>query len=159
MMSNKKIIIGDIIGDWCQTADNVNYNINQQYTPVDVFKEVVRLYKSKKDFTLYTNNPQLIEAIEVLYTESDEEPDIELYLSVDNYSELIRLYDFREAYNYLSAPYDIIDTIRLLRGMKIDETEVFKEIDEWLQKTNIAYHERVKEGKYIRGDDIFVRSM
>ena len=42
--------------------------------------------------------------------------------------------------------------------MKIDETEVFKEIDEWLQKTNIAYHKRVKEGKYIRGDDIFVRS-
>ena len=154
---SKKIIIGDIIADGCQTVDNVNYNINQQYTPVDVFKEVVRLYKSKKDFILYTNNPQLIEAIEVLYTEGDEEPDIELYLSVD--TELIRLYDFREAYNYLGAPYDIIDTIRLLRGTKIDETEVFKEIDEWLQRTNIAYRARVKEGKYIRGDDIFVRSV
>lgn len=147
-MSNK-IIIGDIMNDWLQATDNVNYNIDQQNTPINVFKEVIRLYKSKKDFTLYTNNPQLIEAIEVLYTEGDEEPDIELYLSIDNYSELIPLYDFREAYNYLSAPYEMIDAIRLLKSMKIDETEIFKEIDEWLQKTQIAYNARVKEGKYI----------
>lgn len=159
MMSNKKIIIGDIMNDWLQATDNVNYNIDQQNTPTNVFKEVLRLYKSKKDFTLYTNNPQLIEAIEVLYTEGDEEPNIELYLSVDNYSELIPLYDFREAYNYLSAPYEIIDTIRLLKGMKADETEVFKEIDEWLHKTQIAYNARVKEGKYISSNDIFVRSV
>lgn len=143
-MSNKKIIIGDIMNDWCQATDNVNYNIDQQNTPINVFKEVLRLYKSKKDFTLYTNNPQLIEAIEVLYTEGNKEPDIELYLSVDNYSELIPLYDFRETYDYLGTTYDIIDAIRIARNFNQSEEEVSKLISELIEEKETKWMERFK---------------
>ena len=92
IMSDKKIIIGEI---------------KEQYnnTPINIFKKAVEISK-QHSFEVHTNNPQLVEALEVLCGEDN----INIFLKREN-SELEEM-NILEAYDYLGDVYDIIDYLR-----------------------------------------------
>ena len=115
-MNEKKIIIGEI--------NNESFH----GTPIDIFKWAILL--SKQDvFIVYTNNPQLVEALEVLCGEDN----VDVYLKLHfKYTKL----SFWEAYNYLGDVYDFIDYIRGMRyvGGKITDNDLYKQINEYNEK-------------------------
>lgn len=90
---NKIIIIGDI---WEQYV---------QYTPIEIFEQAITL-SINKGFIVQTNNPQFIEALEVLCGEKD----IDIYIQLKNKEK--KKISFLTAYDYLGDVYDIIDEIR-----------------------------------------------
>ena len=96
-------------------------------TPSEVFKNAVRLSKEKDDFEIYTNNPQLVEALELLCGEEN----IEVFLNQKQIS-------FIEAYRYLGEIYDIINHMRLARNLddEISYEIIDKEIKEYDKRWN-----------------------
>ncbi len=143
-IKGKKIIIGDIAIEFFYTHEEISGEINNCYfTPLQVFENIYEIYKKDfKEFRLETNNPQLIEAVEVLYTKNGEEPDIELFYQ-DKWGKLIQLNDFQEAYDYLGEPYDIIDSIRVARSFNEDEKDVLKLISELIKEKKVKWIERL----------------
>lgn len=114
----KKIIIGNF------TEETI------RGTPVNVFKNAVRL-SEEKEFEIYTNNPQLVEALELLCGEEN----IEVFLSQNS---KIRKISFLEAYQYLGELYNIINYMRLARNLddEISYEIIDKEIKEYDDKWN-----------------------
>lgn len=143
-IKGKKIIIGDIAIEFFYAHEEISGEINNCYfTPLQVFENIYEIYKKDfKEFRLETNNPQLIEAVEVLYTKNGEEPDIELFYQ-DKWGKLIQLNDFQEAYDYLGEPYDIIDSIRVARSFNEDEKDVLKLISELIKEKKVKWIERL----------------
>lgn len=114
----KKIIIGDVHNDYVHK------------TPIQFFELAVELSK-KKDFTVYTNNPQFVEALEVLCGENN----INVYRKFkDRYDEI----SFKEAYDYLGDVYDIVDLIRFKR---LDKDEYFDDY-EFIEQQIIDYKKK-----------------
>ena len=91
----KKIIIGDVHNDYVHK------------TPIEFFELAVKLSK-KKDFIVHTNNPQFVEALEVLCGENN----INVYRRFGDKCDKV---SFKEAYDYLGDVYDIVDLIRFKR--------------------------------------------
>ena len=91
----KKIIIGDVHNDYVHK------------TPIQFFELAVKLSK-KKQFIVHTNNPQFVEALEVLCGENN----VNIYRKFGDRCDKIC---FKEAYDYLGDVYDIVDLIRLKR--------------------------------------------
>ena len=122
-MNEKSIIVGEISEDYYST-------------PIYIFKKAIELSK-QDEFQVHTNNPQLVEALEVLCGEDN----VKVYLTLNG---LCKRITFLEAYNYLGDVYDIIDRIRgfNLAGAPIDEDELSFFIEEYNKK----YSKKV-EGK------------
>lgn len=114
-----KIIIGDF------TEETI------RGTPSDVFKNAVRL-SEEREFEVYTNNPQLVEALELLCGEEN----VEVFLSQND---KIREISFLEAYNYLGDIYDIINYMRFARDLdnEISYSTIDQEIKEYDDKWRI----------------------
>lgn len=114
-----KIIIGDF------TEETI------RGTPSDVFKNAIRLSK-EKEFEIHTNNPQLIEALELLCGEEN----IEVFLSQNDKMKKI---SFIEAYNYLGDIYDIINYMRFTKDLdgEISYSIIDEEIREYDDKWRI----------------------
>lgn len=114
-----KIIIGDFIEETIRG------------TPAAVFKNAIKLSK-EKEFEIYTNNPQLIEALELLCGEEN----IEVFLSQNNKMKKI---NFIKAYHYLGEIYDIINYMRLAKNLddEISYSIIDKEIKEYDDKWRI----------------------
>lgn len=117
-MSNKKIFIGNSLTDL--------------YPPIELFEKAYKLSKQEK-WTITTNNPQFIEALEVLCGEEN----IEIYRLKNNEWKKI---SFLSAYCYLGDVYDIIDNIRVFRivnhlkgdeEFNVSETWIKEEIDKY----------------------------
>lgn len=109
--TGKKIFIGEIEEEYTKT-------------PIENFKEVVKLFKSGKEhFEIHTNDPQVVELFEVLYGENN----IDVSLISKNG---IRELTFQQAYNYLGDLYDIIDGIRIGKQLNCvnEDNEYFTDI-------------------------------
>lgn len=85
-------------------------NVREEFydSPIRMFQMAIRLSK-QNDFTVRSNNPQFIEALEVL---CGEENIVICFQTFHNLSKLIEI-DFRMAYNYLGEVYDIINKLRM----------------------------------------------
>lgn len=118
----KHIVIGDIIDNKCNNC-----------TPIEIFEKAVKLSK-QKNFTVYTNNPQFVEALEVLCGENN----IEIFRRIDGRDIEI---DFQTAYNYLGDVYDIINCLRFDKQLKLGHDEDNCYYDEWetIEKEIIDY--------------------
>lgn len=99
-------------------------------TPIEIFKKAVQL-SAIENWTVKTNNPQLVEALEVLC--SEETIKYFIYLNGE-YCEQERAMDI---YNYLGDVYDIINSLRAQRNLADDfdiplnKEYIQKEIDEY----------------------------
>lgn len=91
-------------------------------TPIEVFKFAIELAK-RDDFIVETNNPQLVEALEVLCGEKN----IDFYISMNG--ELIKEESVVKIYNYLGDIYNIINQIRFIRDLEDDFDLEAKEED------------------------------
>ena len=99
-------------------------------TPIEMFKNAVSLSKCDK-FSISTNNPQFLEALEVLCGEDN----IDVFLILN---EEYRHVNVVTAYNYLGELYDTIDAMRIarMRGTDIDDVlDVY--VDKYNEKWNI----------------------
>ena len=120
-MSKKNIYIGEI-GEESYTD-----------TPIEIFKIATVLAK-QDDFDVFTNNPQFVEALEVLCGEDD----ISVYLLLDGkYEEL----DFFQAYNYLGDVYDIINALRFHVEILDDYNHGYEDED-FIEDSIIEYEEK-----------------
>lgn len=117
MMNKKTIFIGEVEESF-------------QDTPIDIFKWAIRLSREDK-FIVRTNNPQLVEALEVLCGEAN----VDVYLKLDFKTVKV---SFITAYNYLGDIYDTIDAIRIKKGVGEDVT------DEWINKEIQEYKNKYK---------------
>lgn len=129
-MSNDKIII---IGD-----------VEEEFlgTPVDNFKKAIELSKSD-GFKIYTNDVQVVEALEVLC----DEKNIHVYLRKDKVEVEI---DVMDAYNFVGDIYRIINSLRFEKELNEDMGECFdliKSVNEDIKE----YEE--KYDKLIKGED------
>lgn len=143
-VKGKKIIIGNIAIEFFYAHEEISEGVSASYfTPLQVFENIYEIYKKDfKEFRIETNNPQLVEVVEVLYTKNGEESDIELYYQ-DKWGKLIQLNDFQEAYDYLGEPYDIIDAIRVARSFNEDEKDVLKLTSELIKEKKVKWIERL----------------
>lgn len=94
--------------------------------PIDVFKKAVLL--SKRDsFCVKTNNPQLVETIEVLCGEDN----INFYIYIDG--KYYKEEDVYAIYNYLGDVYDILNVLRMERDLNEDISDeiILQEIAEY----------------------------
>lgn len=90
-MSSKQIIIGDI-------EDSITGS------PISQLRQAIFLSKQER-FTVFTNNAQLIESLEVLCGEQE----ISIILKIgDNCCEI----DFEDAYDYIADIYLILNFMR-----------------------------------------------
>lgn len=122
----KEIFVGEIKYNAFELLD----------TPIELFK---RAYKISKldSWSVFTNNPQFIEALEVLCGEEN----IKIYLKLNGKCEEV---DFLEAYNYLGDVYDIVNRIRLKRNLDSEIT------DEWINHQINEYNKKYLE---LMGDE------
>lgn len=127
-MKSKTIIIGEI------EKETVTG------TPIEVFQKAVEL--SKKDsFVVYTNNPQLIEALEVLCGIKNVD-----VMFLKDYK-LFKI-SFLKAYNYIGDIYDIIDSIRFCKEMDIfNPKSITKDIEFYNEKYK-KFSKKVKTKNY-----------
>lgn len=98
-------------------------------SPIRMFQMAVRLSK-QDDWTVSSNNPQFIEALEVLCGEEK----VEVYFKKFN-SNKMQLITFKKAYDYLGDVYDIINNIR--RDVFLDrlnDGDIVEEIKRYEQK-------------------------
>ena len=106
-------------------------NVREEFydSPIRMFKMAVRLSK-QEDWTVSSNNPQFIEALEVLCGEEK----VEVYFKKFN-SNKMQLITFKKAYDYLGDVYDIINKIRREQffDRMTDET-IIEEIKKYEQK-------------------------
>lgn len=94
-------------------------------TPIEIFKKAVQL-SAIENWTIKTNNPQLVEALEVLCGEET----IRYFIYLDGeYCEQEKAMDI---YNYLGDVYDIINSLRFQRELDDDFDILSKE--EYIQK-------------------------
>lgn len=106
-------------------------------SPIRMFKMAVRLSK-KDNWTVSTNNPQFIEALEVLCGEEN----IDVYFKEYN-SNKIKVITFQEAYDYLGDVYDIINSIRGdVFFDRLNDDDVVGEIRKYEEKWNGLSNER-----------------
>lgn len=105
-------------------------------TPIELFKKAYQISKLDS-WSIFTNNPQFIEALEVLCGEEN----IKIYLKLNGKCEEV---SFFEAYNYLGDVYDIINRIRIKKDLGGDIT------DEWINYQVKKYNEKYLE---IMGDE------
>lgn len=112
-------------------------------TPIEIFKEAVK-YAKKDEFYIETNNPQFIEAVEVLCGEDN----IEFYIYIEGqYCKQDRAMDI---YNYLGDVYDIINSLRFAIdigkdfGDTITDDDIEKEINEYELKYRYHAEEECK---------------
>lgn len=98
-MKDKVILIGEI-------EENISG------TPIEKFLEAID-YSKKERWVVKSNDPQFVEALEVLCNESD----IDVFLFCDG-----KFHDltFQEAYNYLGEIYNIINAIRFRKDLNED---------------------------------------
>lgn len=102
-------------------------------TPIEIFKKAVQL-SAIENWIVKTNNPQLVEALEVLCGE--ETIKYFIYLN-DEYCEQEKAMDI---YNYLGDVYDIINSLRFQRDLADDfdilsrKECIQKEINEYEMK-------------------------
>ena len=82
---------------------------NIRGTPIEKFEKAVELSKTD-DFRVYTNDPQFVEALEVLCSAKKSH----IYIILNGKCKEITFY---EAYNYLGDLYDTIDYIRICVGV------------------------------------------
>lgn len=85
-------------------------------TPIEIFRKAVS-FRLLDDFTVYTNNPQLVEALEVLCGEDN----VSIYIKLNGKCTEV---SFSEAYHYLGDVYDIINRIRFHQEILEDFGEV-----------------------------------
>lgn len=127
----KKIIVGEIEEEF-------------QGTPLHVFKKAMKISEFD-DFIIHTNNPQVVETLEVLCGEAN----IEYYIKQDG--DLFQQYDVRKIYNYIGDIYDIIDGLRLDREFdnEITEETINEEILEYEIKHNYKdIKDTIEEDKF-----------
>ena len=106
-------------------------------SPIRMFKMAVRLSK-KDNWTVSTNNPQFIEALEVLCGEEK----VEVYFKKFN-SNKMQLITFKNAYDYLGDVYDIINSIRSdVFFDRLNDDDVVEEIRKYEEKWNKLSNER-----------------
>lgn len=107
-------------------------------SPIEVFKQAIRLCK-KPNWLIATNNPQLIETMEVIYGEED----IEIFLTMDGV--FIEI-DFCTAYDYTADIYDILNGFRFRQDVldgRITDVDIESEINEYEAK-----YKRLFKGDY-----------
>lgn len=122
----KEIVVGEIKYNAFELLD----------TPIELFKKAYEISKLDS-WSIFTNNPQFIEALEVLCGEEN----IKIYLKLNGKCEEV---DFFEAYNYLGDVYDIINRIRIKKDLGGDIT------DEWVSYQVKKYNEKYLE---LMGDE------
>ena len=93
-------------------------------TPINVFKKAIELSKQDK-WVVRTNYPQLVEALEVLCGEDD----IDVYLV---YDDKLHELEFIEAYGYLGDVYHIINSIRFLKDICLEDADY--ELSEYIKE-------------------------
>lgn len=98
-------------------------------TPINVFKKALELSK-EEDFSIETNNPQFVEALEVLCGEEN----IDYYFFLNG--EFIKEESVKQVYDYLGEVYNIINTIRFCDDIDCpaDEESILEEIKEYEMK-------------------------
>lgn len=122
--NDKKIFIGDI-----------RESFND--TPLKIFRQAIEL--SKKDsFIVYTNNPQFVEALEVLCGEEN----VDVFLRL--YGETVEV-SFLMAYNYLGEFYEIIDFIRIANVMDDDYVSVMESVENQIDDYENKYFKIIEE--------------
>ena len=126
-------------------------------TPIEIFKKAVKLSKIE-NFRIKTNNPQFIEALEVLCGEEN----IRYFIYMNNeYCEQERAMDI---YNYLGDVYDIINSLRFQRDLAdefddsftFDDDKIQEEIDEYEIKHQYHAEElhQIDESKFKEYEEI-----
>lgn len=112
----KKIIIGHI------------HECYHYEPPIKTFEKAYQLSK-QDDFEIYTNNPQLIEALEVLCGAENIEIYMWLKHKITKISETV-------AYDYLCDVYEIIDFLRgySLANGKVTDELINQKIKEYEEK-------------------------
>lgn len=119
---SKIIVIGDIIEP------------SLAQMPIKLFKKAYDLSK-QENWVEFTNNPQFVEALEVL------NDDVKIYLRLNGKNEEI---DVSEAYDFLGDVYDIINRIRIKKDLGGCIT------DEWIEHQIKEYDMRYME---LMGDE------
>lgn len=122
MMMSKIIVIGDIIEP------------SLAQMPIKLFKKAYDLSK-QENWVEFTNNPQFVEALEVL------NDDVKIYLRLNGKNEEI---DVSEAYDFLGDVYDIINRIRIKKDLGGSIS------DEWIEHQIKEYDMRYME---LMGDE------
>lgn len=106
-------------------------------SPIRMFKMAVRLSK-KDNWSVSTNNPQFLEALEVLCGEEN----IDVCFKEYN-SNKIKVITFQEAYDYLGDVYDIINSIRSdVFFDRVNDDDIVKKIKKYEEKWNGLSNER-----------------
>ena len=98
---DKKIFVGDIRESFSGT-------------PLQIFRQAIELSKLDS-FCVFTNNPQFVEALEVLCGEEN----VDVFLRL--HGETVEV-SFLVAYDYLGNFYNIIDFIRISKSMNSIDT-------------------------------------
>ena len=120
----KRVIVGEIEDNYVKP-------------PVEMFKLALKLSKMDK-FLIKTNNPQFLEALEILCGEEN----LEVYLKLNG--DCVEV-DVMTAYNYLGDFYGTINVMRFRKELshKNLEDEFFEEeIEKYVKK----YDEVIKDG-------------
>ncbi len=137
-MSKRRIICGDIKEEIFGT-------------PINIFRDAIKAAKAD-EFCIETNNPQFIEAVEVLCGEEN----IDFYIYIDGqYCKQDRAMD---VYNYLGDVYEIINSIRFISdlGDSISDKKLDKEIHEYELKHTYHAEEKCKvdESRFEKYEEI-----
>lgn len=120
-------------------------------TPIEIFKEAIK-YAKKDEFNIETNNPQFIEALEVLCGEEN----INFYIYING--QYCKQDKAMDVYNYLGDVYEIINTIRFISdlGDTISDKKLNKEINEYELKHTYHAEEKctVDESRFEKYEEI-----
>ena len=120
----KKIILGEI-------TDEIND------TPINNFKYAIEL-SQQESFTVYTNNVQFLETLEVLCGEDN----LNVYLKLNGECEEITCMD---AYEYVGDIYSILNGIRFDRELQEDGTNKFVPKYNYINRLIKDYETKFKE--------------
>lgn len=125
MKGNRKIIIGNIGRE------------SFQGTPIELFEKAIELSKLDS-FEVSTNNPQFLEALEVLCKEEN----LDVYLNVGLFEDIPITID--TAYDYLGDIYSIINYIRAIMITKgsVGENYLNNKIKEYKEKWKVMINEK-----------------
>lgn len=123
-MINKKIIMGEITEDITGT-------------PIAKFKKAITLSQHEA-FIVYTNDPQFVEALEVLCGEKN----IQVYLKLNGSCKKITVH---EAYDYVGDIYHIINYTRFNHELQEDDNDSFTVDYDYLNKQIEEYENKFKK--------------
>lgn len=137
-MSKRSIICGDIEEEIFGT-------------PINIFKDAIKI-ATADEFCIKTNNPQFIEAVEVLCGEEN----IDFYIYIDG--QYCKQDKAMDVYNYLGDVYEIINSIRFISdlGDTISDKKLNKEINEYELKHTYHAEEKCKvdESRFEKYEEI-----